>query len=437
MLSFAVPLAGAMGDPALATVVAAGPFLAVALLALTVISDGPLFELFARPGDRRHGALYGLAGFSLGAAGLAILSLAFGMPASVYVGTILLLAVGNFGGHVVRSVNHDPALATAGFVASGFLAGLGGQVAATRLLGSVGHLPTFAFLAAAGALFAALLREVLFQQDDPLVMVAVSLLLWLFANLLGGPGQPTVGGLQVVIALGITVVLGYLSYALETASIPGMLTGVLLGFLTIVLGDYGWFAMLIAFFGIGGLSSKFRYDEKLARGIAEENEGARGSGNVLANSLVALVAVLAAAASADLGVPRPVFFYAFAGAVAAALADTLSSELGGLYDNPRLLTTMQPVEPGTDGAITWQGLVAGLVGAAIVAAIGIGLFVDVGLGGAALITVAGVVGMTVDSFLGATIEGWLVGDQGVNFLATLAAAIAGGLLAAGLGIVPI
>ncbi len=436
MLSFAVPLSGALGDPALATVVAAGPFLAVALLAVTVISEGWLFDLFARPGDRRHGALYGLAGFSLGAAGLAILSLEFGMPASVYVGTILLLGVGNLGGQAVHSIKHDPALATAGFVAAGAVAGLGGQVAATRLLGEVGHLPTFAFLAAAGAIFAALLREVLFQQDDPLVMVAVSLLLWLFANILRAAGPPTVGGQQIVIALGITVLLGYLSYALETASIPGMLTGVLLGLLTIVLGDYGWFAMLIAFFGIGGLSSKFRYDEKLARGIAEENEGARGSGNVLANSLVALVAVLGAAASANLGVPRQVFFYAFAGAVAAALADTLSSELGGLYDNPRLITTLKRVEPGTDGAITWQGLVAGVVGAAIVAGIAFGLFGSVGPAGAGLITLAGIVGMTVDSLLGALIEGWLVGNQGVNFLATLGAAIAGGLLAA-IGLVPI
>ena len=437
MLAFAVPLAGTMDEPAIATVVAAGPFLLVALLALTVISEGALFELFARPGDRRHGSLYGLAGFSLGAAGLAILSLEFGLPASVYVGTVLLLAVGNLGGQFVRSVRHDAALATAGFVSVGFLAGLGGQVAAAWLLGGLGQLPAYAFLAAAGALFAALLREVLFQQDDPLVMVAVALLLWLFASLLGGRGPAMVGGERIAVALAVTVVLGYLSYALETASIPGMLTGVLLGLLTIVFGDYGWFVMLIAFFGIGGLSSKFRYDEKVARGIAEDNEGARGSGNVLANSLVALVAVLAAAASGDLGVPRAIFFFAFAGAVAAALADTLSSELGGLYDNPRLITTLQTVEPGTDGAITWQGLVAGLVGSGIVAAIGFGLFGDVGLPGTGLIALAGVAGMTVDSLLGATIEGWLVGNQGVNFLATLAAAIVGGLLAASLGLVGI
>ncbi|MHB9285442.1 DUF92 domain-containing protein [Halobacteriales archaeon Cl-PHB] len=431
-LSLAVPVAGRFDDAAVATVVATGPFLLVALLALTLVSEGALFELFARPGDRRNGTLYGLAGFALGAAGLAILAVEFGLPPAVYVGTVLLLSVGNFGGHLVRAVRNEPVIATAGFVTAGFLAGAGGMLASHSLLGTAGQWPMIAFLAASGALLAALLREVLFRQDDPLVMVAVALLLWLFASL-----PLEISTTRIAVALGVTVVLGYVSYALETASLPGMLTGVFLGLLTIVLGDYGWFAMLIAFFGIGGLSSKFRYDEKLARGIAQENEGARGTGNVLANSLVALLAVLAWAASPDVGLPRELFFYAFAGAVAAALSDTLSSELGGLYDNPRLITSFEVVEPGTDGAITWQGQVAGIVGAGLIAAIAYAVFGSVGPLGAGVVVLSGFVGMTVDSLLGATIEGGVLGNQGVNFLATLGAAIAGGLLAAGAGLVAV
>jgi uncharacterized protein (TIGR00297 family) len=214
-----------------------------------------------------------------------------------------------------------------------------------------------------------------------------------------------------------------------------MLTGILLGLLTIVLGDYGWFAMLVAFFGIGGLAAKYRYDEKQARGIAEENEGARGTRNVLANSLVSLVAVLGAAASPDIGIPTRVFLFAFAGAVSAALADTLSSEIGGLYDHPRLVTTLEVVEPGTDGAVTWQGELAGLAGASVVAAIGYVAFASVGPAGTGVIVAAGLAGMTADSVLGASVEGWLFGNQGVNFLATLVAALVGVALALGLGLV--
>ncbi len=429
LLAFIVPVAGRIDDPALATVVAIGPFLVVATLALSVSADSVFFELFARPGDRRDGTLYGLAGFALAAAGTAILAVEFGMPDTVYVGTVILLAFGNFGGQICKRLTGDAILATSGFVFAGFLAGSAGQILTAMVNGYALPWQTVVFLAASGSLLAALLREALFKRDDALVMASVALLLWLIASF-----PLEISTTRITIALAVTVLLGYVSFALDTASLAGMLTGILLGLLTIVLGDYGWFAILIAFFGIGGLASKFRYDQKLDRGIAQENEGARGTGNVLANSLVALIAVLGAAASHRIDIPEAVFFFAFAGAVGAALADTLSSEIGGLYDNPRLITTLEVVEPGTDGAVTWQGELVGVGGAALVALIALVGFNGVGVEGALVIVFAGVAGMTTDSILGATIEGWLCGNQGVNFLATLAAAIVGGALAVFLGL---
>ena len=117
------------------------------------------------------------------------------------------------------------------------------------------------------------------------------------------------------------------------------------------------------------------------------------------------------------------------------MTDTFSSEFGGLYDNPRLITTLRPVEPGTDGGVTWQGVVAGLVGAAIIAGIGTLLLEEIGSLGAAVVLACGLVGMFVDSFLGATVEGGYVGNQAVNMLATLAAALTGVVVVLGLGLV--
>jgi uncharacterized protein (TIGR00297 family) len=417
------------GETAVVILLAIGPFLLVAGGALAVDPGTVVFELFARPGDRRDSALYGLAGFALAAAGTAVLAIEFYLPMPIYVGTVLLLSVGNLTGQATRHWWGDPFRATAGFVAGGFLAGSAAQVVAASVTSVAVDWEMVAFLAASGSLLAALLREALFKRDDVLVMVSVALLLWFLGAL-----PVEISTARIIVALAVTVVLGYASFALDTASLPGMLTGVLLGLLTIVLGSYGWFAMLIAFFGIGGLASKYRYDRKLDRGIAEENEGARGTGNVLANSLVALFAVVGAAASQEVGVPKAVFFFAFAGAVGAALADTLSSEVGGLYDNPRLITTLRVVEPGTDGAVTWQGELVGACGAGIVAIIAFVTFDSVTATAAGAIVAAGVVGMTVDSLLGATIEGWLCGNQGVNFLATLAAAVAGAIIAATVGL---
>jgi uncharacterized protein (TIGR00297 family) len=438
---FAVVGTGCLAVPALgesvatdtAAVAAAAPFLLLAGLGLYVVDDGPLFELFARPGDREEGRLFGLASFSLTIAGLAILTVQFGMPVAAFVGSVLALSYGNLGEQVVRRYTTEDILGAAGFTVAGGLAALAGQAAAASLTAAPFDLPVAAFLGVAGALLAALLRTVLFTRDDPLVLSSVGLLLWLFADL-----SLSVTTTRVVVALAVTAGLGYVSYALETASLPGMLTGVFLGLLTIVLGDYGWFAMLITFFGVGGLSTKFRYDEKLSRGVAQENEGARGSGNVLANSLAALAAVLAAAASpAYLPVPPTVFLFAFAGAVAAALADTLSSEIGGLFDNPRLITTLRRVDPGTDGAVTWQGELAGLTGAAVIAGIAVLAFPTVGALGGAVVVAAGFVGMTVDSVVGATLEGGRLDNEAVNFVATLSAAVAGGLLAVALGVAPL
>ncbi|GAA0461885.1 DUF92 domain-containing protein [Halococcus dombrowskii] len=435
-LSLAAPLLG----PA-----AAAPFVVVAALAAFVVKDGPAFELFARPGDHEERALYGLAGFALAAAGLALFAPLFGMPVFVFVASVLVLSGGNLAEAAVRQRRHEPVAATVAFIVGGTLAGVFGQL----VVGFAAPAPTPAlavFFAASAALLGALVRLALFVRDDPLVLFSMGLLLWLLAAL-----EPTITPIGVVLALLVTAGFGALAYALDTASITGMVTGVLAGLLMVVLGGFGWFALLITFFGGGGLAGKFRYDRKRKRGLAEGNDGARGSANVLANSAVALGAVLAYAASPMLPLTSGPFEFAFAGSLAAAMADTLSSEIGGLFDTPRLITTLEPVPPGTDGGVTWQGAVAGLFGAVLIAVLGL-LFLPISPAGAITITLAGVAGMVVDSLLGARFENRAVGElfagalaglafadrrignQTVNFLATLAAALVCAALAAAIGL---
>ncbi|WP_299331602.1 DUF92 domain-containing protein [Haloplanus sp.] len=417
----------ALAAPELGRAVAA-PFAVVALLAAFVINEGRLFDLFARPQDRRDGRLNGLAGFALAATGLAVLSTAprASMPTAVFVAAVLVVGYGNLGARAVEQVDTDPFRVVAGFSLAAFAAAVAGQLVVGWTLGSVRPVPTVAFLAAAGSLVAALIRTMLFERDDPIVMLSTGLLLWLFEGIGVGPGFEEVG-----VALGVTVALGYVSYRTGTASVPGMVTGVLLGLLTIVFGGFGWFAVLIAFFGVGGLSAKYRYDEKRSRGVAEDNEGARGSGNVLGNAAVALMAVIGFAASAGVPVDGTLFRFAFTGSLAAAMSDTLSSEIGVLFDRPRLITTLEHVDPGTDGGITWQGYLVGVAGAGIIAVVAVALFVfNRPALAAAAVVCGGVAGMTVDSVLGATLEGGRVGNQTVNFLGTLAGAIVSVALAA-------
>ncbi|MFQ3318915.1 MAG: hypothetical protein ACI8UR_001549 [Natronomonas sp.] len=422
-LSLLAPVVHSQVSGQLAAVLTVAPFAIVALVALAT-SGGPLFELFARTADREGGRLYGLASFAFAITGLAILLVGFGLPTAAFVAAVFALTTGNLAQALVAPRVADPVIGTSAFAIVGTVGALG-TVLGVGVLGATAP-PLFlaAFVAASGALLGALIRSALYVRDDSLVLLSVGLLVWFLLEL----QPPGATAERVLVGLALTVALGYVAYALGTASVTGMLTGVLLALFAVVLGGYGWFALLVTFFGLGGLASKYRYEEKLQRGIAQENEGARGSGNVLANSAVALVAVVAYAASGHVGVDATVFRFAFAGAVAAALADTFSSEFGGLFDTPRLITTFERVEAGTDGGVTWQGEIAGLVGSAIIAGLG-GIFFEFGLVSVVVVTAAGFLGMTVDSVLGATLEGDRLDNQSVNLLATLSAGLFAAVIA--------
>src|SRR5918993_1972570 len=98
---------------------------------------------------------------------------------------------------------------------------------------------------------------------------------------------------------------------------------------------------------------------------------------------------------------RSAWVLAFAGSVAAAAADTCSSEAGKAYGRRTVvLTTLRPVAAGTEGGVSLEGTVGGLCGAMTVAAVGsaAGLY---GWRAAAVVAVAGLLGSLAESLLGA------------------------------------
>jgi uncharacterized protein (TIGR00297 family) len=118
--------------------------------------------------------------------------------------------------------------------------------------------------------------------------------------------------------------------------------------------------------------------------------GRRNARQVLANGGVAAAAAIAG------GWP------AFAGALAAATADTWATEIGAFSPvAPRLLTTGAPVPAGTSGGITVLGTAGGVAGALLIAALA------TALGPAPWLVVAGagVAGMAADSLCGAALQG--------------------------------
>lgn len=152
-----------------------------------------------------------------------------------------------------------------------------------------------------------------------------------------------------------------------------------------VLAGTGWrgFAVLAAFLVTGSLLTP--------------GGGRRRAVQVVANGGVAALCALLALAD-------PRWTLAFGGAVAAAAADTWSTELGGRSGAvPRLITTWRRVEPGTSGGVTLVGTLGGLGGAIVIGALArlVGLVTTAGAGWTIL---AGFAGCLADSLLGATVQ---------------------------------
>jgi uncharacterized protein (TIGR00297 family) len=187
---------------------------------------------------------------------------------------------------------------------------------------------------------------------------------------------------------------------------------------------------VLAVFLLTFLATRMGRARKETLGTAERRQG-RNAAQVAANLGVAAIACsdLAQSGLLESGwIPgarsaSAVLFAVGMAALAEAAADTVSSEVGPIFGGqPRLITTWQTVEAGTDGAVSVAGTLVGVLAAVVVAAIGVWA-----LGGGAacfwISAAAGVFGFFVDSLLGATLErrGWLNNDA-VNFLSTAAAA---------------
>ena len=244
-------------------------------------------------------------------------------------------------------------------------------------------------------------------------------------------------GLSLLLAL----VVMKLQAATPGAAATGALITVSLMFSTVNFPYRPWQTALIPVLAVAVLASsstRLGRTKKERLGTAERRQG-RAASQVAANLGIAALVSSEVVQSwlTDSGwftrptlAPMPLFAVGLA-ALAEAAADTVSSEVGQvLGGQPRMITTLRTVEPGTDGAISLAGTLAGVVAAVIVAAAGT-LAMRGDLTMLAVSCAGGIFGLFFDSLLGATLEqrGWLNNDA-VNFLSTAsAAAFALGLLA--------
>jgi uncharacterized protein (TIGR00297 family) len=183
------------------------------------------------------------------------------------------------------------------------------------------------------------------------------------------------------------------------------------GILIIWVQGIRYFLMLLLFFFFASVFTFIRVEYKRSIKVGEPERG-RGINPVMGKGML------------------PCFFgiYGslplFVGSLAAALADTLATEIGVFHPKPKLILGLRPVSPGTRGAVSWLGGLGAVTGALIVGGFSIFLF-DAGGTILAVALAAGVVGSFVDSVLGASMP--FLSKYEINVLSTLAGAGIGGL----------
>ncbi|MGI8910741.1 MAG: DUF92 domain-containing protein [Rubrobacteraceae bacterium] len=232
---------------------------------------------------------------------------------------------------------------------------------------------------------------------------------------------------QLLLAIPITVLFAALAYALGMVSRGGAVGGVVVGTLIYAcLGPQG-FAILALFVAGGSTLTRMGYGRKQRSRLAQESGGRRGARNAIANCSVAVLCAILASITGNAAFAAA-FAAAFVASLGAAFADTAESEVGQLSGRwPRLVTTLRRVQPGTDGAVSFPGTLAGVGGAALTAALGLALGLVGGGGVAVLVALAAFLGTVADSLVGAVFP--RLGNEVTNVICTLTAALTVILLA--------
>jgi uncharacterized protein (TIGR00297 family) len=231
-----------------------------------------------------------------------------------------------------------------------------------------------------------------------------------------------------------TVLLGIAAIVPKKLLTPaGLAHAWVLGVL--VWGCLGWqgYLLVMFYFLVGSGVTFVGKDQKEALGIAEARSGARGPSNVWGSALTGTVSalVILLLTIQNVGLEWiPLLQLGFVASFCTKLSDTCGTEIGKAYGQRTfLITTLKPVPRGTEGAVSLEGTVAGVVGSIAIAIFGwlLGLISPIGI---LICAIAAFVATTIESLIGATIEDkvpFLTHDI-VNILNTLIGAIVALLL---------
>ena len=188
------------------------------------------------------------------------------------------------------------------------------------------------------------------------------------------------------------------------------------------LGWKGWISVCVYLF-LGTLVTKIGYKNKASRGIAEARGGQRGPENVWGSAATGCSLALLSCFFPEHLI---LFKVGFASSFTAKLSDTFSSEIGKRFGKRTfLITTLKPVEPGTEGAVSLEGSLAGLLGSFILTIVMIKLSIISGIYVVFVVLFSSYFATIIESYIGAIAQNkinWMTNEL-VNSIQTSLAAV--------------
>ena len=174
--------------------------------------------------------------------------------------------------------------------------------------------------------------------------------------------------LTVLTCTALAVIAYYRKILDRNGCILAFLMGLIIGF----FGSVVWLVLLLIFLFSSFAATRYKYELKKKRNVAEAKGGRRGLENVLANGFVPMViAILSYPFPAPIPhIDKTVSTVMFITALSTAASDTLASEIGVFARNTYMITTLKPTKRGINGGVSGLGTSAALFAAFYSASIG-------------------------------------------------------------------
>jgi uncharacterized protein (TIGR00297 family) len=220
-----------------------------------------------------------------------------------------------------------------------------------------------------------------------------------------------------LIAIALNTILGAIALLLprKVLTTTGIIHAWILGIL--IWGCLGWqgYAVIFSYLVIGSGVTRIGKGIKEAKGIAEKRDGARGPENLWGSAATGAICAIGQAIA-----PHPLWTLAYVASLSTKLSDTAASEIGKAYGKSTfLITTLKAVPAGTEGAVSLEGTIAGVVGSLLIAVIGWTVGLLTSPWDLLWCAIAALIATNIESLIGATLQSqydWLTNElvNGIN-----------------------